>query len=64
MTNWKEKTCEKCRFVVDDYCRRTPYLYKVWVFNVVPMVGETTPRAIKKYNQACAEFKQKEKDND
>jgi hypothetical protein len=55
--NWKDKTCEKCDYRVDEKCRRFPP-YADDYSEIFPTVFyETYPKG-KEYTRACAEYKE------
>jgi len=64
MTDWKEKTCKECMFRVNDVCRRSPLDRNVVFFTYdFKTTSSCQHPQIKKYDQACAEFKPKEDNN-
>lgn len=68
MSNWKEQTCEKCTFRVDDECRRFPPTKDSNAISGestgYPEVREYTSQGFFKptfgyiFKDACSEFKE------
>lgn len=56
MPNWKDKTCEKCNFRDDMWCRRNPPNCKVdvWVVRGYPIIRFREGD----FQKACGEYKE------
>ena len=50
--NWKDETCQDCRFRVNAGCRRFPPQNGMF-----PQVVQIGPRGAEEFNYACAEYK-------
>jgi hypothetical protein len=46
--DWKDKTCEKCEYVVEQWCRRFPL--------GIAVLWSETGEDKSQYKQACAEY--------
>ena len=58
--DWKDKTCEKCQYQVDDFCRRLPPTHVMTVYPKVHFevytLGTLTGM---EWEKACAEYRER-----
>lgn len=62
MSNWKNETCEKCEFRINNFCRKNP---PTTTNDKTMYVQVGFPRGLNviEFMYACAEFKPKEDNN-